>query len=266
MNFIKFNGVDVRYFTHKNKLYFTANSVFKAIGYIGWSNYVHRHPEDFLPPEQRKSVDTLVTSISWEGLKRFPNNCKADSTRMYTWWTDHHSMYAGFMAHAMAHIPELAQQQNNKPVKAKPVDLTCPEHTHPATVAALRSLPKAKLPPADVPEAAPFAAPVQSNNISGAVYTPALDDFAKAKPAQASPTQQLFSKVTATLNRHKGGEDSFPRIRDYWNESTEEAVALKMALLKIARIENGISVEDSYVDAIGYLALAYNKYKENQNA
>lgn len=56
-------------------------------------------------------------------------------------------------------------------------------------------------------------------------------------------------------------EDSFAVITDLWNGYlrtdclTPGDVANMMALMKIARISNGVFKEDSYVDAIGYLAI-----------
>ena len=66
-------------------------------------------------------------------------------------------------------------------------------------------------------------------------------------------------------------EDSFAVIAAFWNtyiesrlnlscanaiELSSNDVAIMMALMKIARICNGVFKEDSYVDAIGYLAIA----------
>lgn len=57
-------------------------------------------------------------------------------------------------------------------------------------------------------------------------------------------------------------ENSFAVIADLWNGYlrtdrglTPGDVANMMALMKIARISNGVFKEDSYVDAIGYLAI-----------
>lgn len=64
-------------------------------------------------------------------------------------------------------------------------------------------------------------------------------------------------------------ERSFGKIRDLWNayihnysgateniELTEMDVAVMMALMKIARISTGVQQDDSFVDAVNYLALA----------
>lgn len=59
-------------------------------------------------------------------------------------------------------------------------------------------------------------------------------------------------------------EDSFETIADFWRNylrSIDHPVdnvdaAVMMALMKIARIANGRFKEDSFVDAIGYLAIA----------
>ena len=55
--------------------------------------------------------------------------------------------------------------------------------------------------------------------------------------------------------------DNFTAIADAWSWYTEEEysatdVAIMMALLKIARLKTGQPKDDSFVDAIGYLALA----------
>ena len=106
------------------------------------------------------------------------------------------------------------------------------------------------------PQPGTFIAEVPSDSLSGAVY----------KPSQCpSVAQSLFDKVTAALTRGGEEEDSFPKLAIKWGCS-EEDCALRMAEMKMARIESGKEKEDSYVDAIGYLVLAYNKYKENQNA
>lgn len=71
-------------------------------------------------------------------------------------------------------------------------------------------------------------------------------------------------------------EDSFQRIADKWNDYIREFmagrkltpydVAYMMFLMKMARIEGGNYVQDSFVDALGYLALAHDMIKkENSN-
>lgn len=63
-------------------------------------------------------------------------------------------------------------------------------------------------------------------------------------------------------------ENIFPLIAEYWSTYlretlhdsdiyiTDRDVAVMMALMKIARIMKGPDLMDSYVDAIGYLAIA----------
>lgn len=56
-------------------------------------------------------------------------------------------------------------------------------------------------------------------------------------------------------------EDSFQAIADLWTayygrRITPEDVGIMMALLKVARIRTGVYKEDSYTDAIGYMACA----------
>jgi hypothetical protein len=60
-------------------------------------------------------------------------------------------------------------------------------------------------------------------------------------------------------------ESNLALIADFWNDYIgnrmegkfdAEDVAIMMALLKIARITTGTFKADSYIDAVGYLALA----------
>ena len=65
---------------------------------------------------------------------------------------------------------------------------------------------------------------------------------------------------------HGNAEDSFQTVAEGWNwwlsnrplpedPLSPEDVAMMLALFKIARISGNPNHEDSYVDAIGYLAL-----------
>lgn len=61
-------------------------------------------------------------------------------------------------------------------------------------------------------------------------------------------------------------EDSFSTISKLWSvylgyELTAEDVANMMALLKIGRISTGRHKDDSYTDAIGYLACACKRLR-----
>ena len=69
-------------------------------------------------------------------------------------------------------------------------------------------------------------------------------------------------------NNNSRPENNLEQIAIYWRafiknqfgldlKITSEHVALMMELMKIARIQGGHSVEDSYVDACGYLACGY---------
>ena len=78
------------------------------------------------------------------------------------------------------------------------------------------------------------------------------------------PWDKLFNEVTKALTRGGEQEDTFPKLAPKWNCSEEEC-ALRMAEMKIARIESGKEKEDSYVDAIGYLVLAWQKYCKEQS-
>ena len=60
-------------------------------------------------------------------------------------------------------------------------------------------------------------------------------------------------------------ENNFVKIATFWNvylqgriiqDLDAEDVAILMSLLKIARITTGTFKADSYIDAVGYLALA----------
>ena len=75
----------------------------------------------------------------------------------------------------------------------------------------------------------------------------------------------LTGKAKKALTRHDDGEDTFPTIKQYWEDPTEEKTALRMVLFKLARIQNKhTGGEDSYVDALGYLVLAYMKFKQGK--
>lgn len=71
-------------------------------------------------------------------------------------------------------------------------------------------------------------------------------------------------------------EDNFSIITEFWgvyNKARKGAsdrpldTAMKMALLKVARIATGTGTADSFTDACGYIALAadMSNYKENGN-
>ena len=70
-------------------------------------------------------------------------------------------------------------------------------------------------------------------------------------------------------------ENNLGIISEYWTlykgiEFTAHDVAMMMALLKVARIQNGGGSGDSHVDLVGYAALAgelnvYNQSEEEQN-
>ena len=66
-------------------------------------------------------------------------------------------------------------------------------------------------------------------------------------------------------------ENSFAVIADLWNgylrtdRLTPGDVANMMALMKLGRISNGVFKEDSYVDAIGYLAIGAELNKKNEH-
>lgn len=62
-------------------------------------------------------------------------------------------------------------------------------------------------------------------------------------------------------NTYGKPEDSFKTISDYWTvykgvKFTAHDVAMMMALLKVARIQNGKHKDDNYIDLAGYTACA----------
>ena len=64
------------------------------------------------------------------------------------------------------------------------------------------------------------------------------------RQGQYGSPEDSFAVIAHLWNGYKGG--------DYFDSND---VAVMMALMKIARISNGVFKEDSYVDAIGYLAI-----------
>ena len=66
--------------------------------------------------------------------------------------------------------------------------------------------------------------------------------------------------VTKDRNNQYGEpENSFAKIAEYWSTYLNKRiwthdVAVMMALLKIARVQGGTQVIDSYADCIGYMA------------
>lgn len=62
-------------------------------------------------------------------------------------------------------------------------------------------------------------------------------------------------------------ENNFTKIAMFWGTYkgvlfSPHDVAVMMSLLKIARISTGSDSEDSYVDTLGYMALAHDLKKE----
>ena len=105
------------------------------------------------------------------------------------------------------------------------------------------------------------------NECIGVVEVPQPDGKPIVIPQYKSVSHswdKLFNEVTKALTRGGEQEDTFPKLAPKWNCSEEEC-ALRMAELKIARIESGKEKEDSYVDAIGYLVLAWQKYHKEQS-
>lgn len=91
---------------------------------------------------------------------------------------------------------------------------------------------------------------------------------------------EVFKSVHAILTEHAGAEPlvggTIGEIANLWtfnkaadDESapyTSTDVCVMMTLLKLARIRNRVAVEDSFKDAIGYLALGLlNYYDEHRD-
>lgn len=72
------------------------------------------------------------------------------------------------------------------------------------------------------------------------------------------------AKQCITVDRaatHGDAENTFGLIAAYWSahldaEVSAHDVAVMMALFKLARVKGNLSHADSYVDAVGYAALA----------
>lgn len=102
------------------------------------------------------------------------------------------------------------------------------------------------------------------------------DDGTVCKERDNSPRQRRIDIldlakgviVNDRNNTYGEPENIFPLIAEYWSTYLRESlhdsdiyisdsdVAVMMALMKIARIMRNPGHEDSYVDAIGYLAIA----------
>lgn len=75
--------------------------------------------------------------------------------------------------------------------------------------------------------------------------------------------EKAKSNITERRTRYNQSERNLTLIADLWTSYlsprtviSSKDVGVMMALMKIARIISGVSWEDSYVDACGYLALA----------
>lgn len=99
--------------------------------------------------------------------------------------------------------------------------------------------------------------PPTAENISPSIYTRIADNFVR---------------VNDMLNGEKAKEYGNPRImfqniskRWFDCDDAEVDVAIMMAELKIERIKYDHSKEDSYLDAIAYLAMALAFMQERKN-
>ncbi len=88
---------------------------------------------------------------------------------------------------------------------------------------------------------------------------------------------EVFKSVHAILSEHAEKEPlvggTIGEIANLWtfnrpccteaDDYTSMDVCIMMTLLKLARIRNGVAVEDSFKDAIGYLALGLLHFYDN---
>lgn len=98
---------------------------------------------------------------------------------------------------------------------------------------------------------------------------------------QRKPRGAILDEAKKIINgerqdQYGNPEDNFSIITEFWgvyNKARKGAsdrpldTAMKMALLKVARIATGTGTADSFTDACGYIALAadMSNYKENGN-
>lgn len=92
--------------------------------------------------------------------------------------------------------------------------------------------------------------------------------FQGRKPKFDRRLKDAISTLSATLaSRGEGINDPFA-VLNRWSELNKLTVrenCTSIIMLKIARIDNNISVEDSLLDIAGYAILAYALEKENAN-
>ena len=93
--------------------------------------------------------------------------------------------------------------------------------------------------------------------------------FGKGKAQEAQQRRGgILLKAFELINgerqdQHGAPEDNFRRIAQLWSvwlgmSLRERDVAVMMTLLKLARVKSGTAFEDSYCDALGYLALGHD--------
>lgn len=63
---------------------------------------------------------------------------------------------------------------------------------------------------------------------------------------------------------------SFNKIAEYWSaylgkKLNAEDVSIMMALMKVARITTGSGTEDSFIDALGYIAIGTEIHTKKEN-
>lgn len=92
-------------------------------------------------------------------------------------------------------------------------------------------------------------------------------DSLHARDDKQNPRDHILDKAKATINGAREEEygdkkRNFQNIADLWSpifgvKVTREMVAMAMNQVKIARLINSPGHEDSWVDAIGYMAIGY---------
>lgn len=97
------------------------------------------------------------------------------------------------------------------------------------------------------------------------------DSGSEAIRALFKAVETIESKERSDYSNHK--LDTFHLIAAFWDQYlfevykkqtrslTAQDVANLMVLFKLARILNGVNIEDSYNDMISYAALAFEQYK-----
>lgn len=124
----------------------------------------------------------------------------------------------------------------------------------------------------DVNKAIPTKAADVPESLSGVMLDPPEPPIENIEPSIYTRIADDFYHVENMLNGEKAEEYGNPRImfqniskRWFGRDDAEVDVAIMMAELKIERIKYDHSKEDSYMDAIAYLAMALAFMQERKN-